>query len=141
MNLKKINSNKNNNFARLKTFKGKIVRCTISRTYSNLFVVISDLNGGVLFYLSSGKFAPEKKNKKFKYNAFTSTLMGKEIGNVLTSYKINRVFVTLRTPLNDFFSKNVLKGMSSSSEIRIVQIAEFFNKAHNGCKPKKVRRN
>lgn len=106
----------------------------ITATFNNTLVSLTDLNGNVLFWGSTGNSGFKGARKSTPFAATTAidkvVKKAKELGATTI-----QVFIKGPGPGRD----SVL-GVLKSSGIKITQIADITPIPHNGCKPKKRRR-
>ncbi|HPN96795.1 MAG TPA: 30S ribosomal protein S11 [Candidatus Moranbacteria bacterium] len=127
----KVEEKKKVKKAKRQVFKGK---ATIKCTYNNTIVSISDINGGVLGWSSSGLLGFKGAKKATPYAAT------QVVGNV--SEKVKKYGVKEL----DVFVKGVGSGRESSiralanNGFNLVLIKDITPIPHNGCRPKKPRR-
>jgi small subunit ribosomal protein S11 len=106
----------------------------ITATFNNTLVSLTDLNGNVLSWGSTGNSGFKGARKSTPFAATTAidkvVKKAKELG-VITM----QVFIKGPGPGRD----SVL-GVLKASGLKVTQIADITPIPHNGCKPKKRRR-
>jgi small subunit ribosomal protein S11 len=106
----------------------------ILSTYNNTIITITDLNGNALSWSTSGSrgFKGPKKSTPYAAGA-----VAKDAVDKAKIYGLQRV---------DVFVKGIGSGRESAirgiqnNGIEVLSITDVTPVAHNGCRPKKVRR-
>ncbi|EKD49567.1 MAG: 30S ribosomal protein S11 [uncultured bacterium] len=124
-------SKKNKNRETRRILRGQ---AHIKSTYNNTMVTITDLNGNVLSWNSSGRLGFKGAKKSTPYAA--SLVVGKLVPS-MKSYGMEEI---------DVFLKGIGAGRESAvralhgNGFKVMSIKDVTPIPHNGCRPKKPRR-
>lgn len=117
--------------------KLKIAKLFIKRTYSNIFITLTDLNNKVIICKSSGSSDKIYNKRKKKVPQAVEKIIYK-IKNYLNLYNILYIHIIIKmkikTHIYTLLSKLHLYG------INIISIKSKKNLAHNGVKGRNLRR-
>ena len=106
----------------------------LTATFNNTLISVTDLNGNVVAWGSTGAsgFKGSRKSTPFAATTAIDTVIKKVKDLGLTSAQ---VFIKGPGP-----GRDAVLGVIRASGLKITQIADITPMAHNGCRPKKRRR-
>lgn len=112
----------------------KTGRVYITATFNNTLVSVTDQQGRVICWGSTGAsgFKGSRKSTPFAATTAIETVIQKAKEYGLTSAQI---FIKGPGP-----GRDAVLGVIKSSGLKVTQIADITPMAHNGCRPKKRRR-
>jgi small subunit ribosomal protein S11 len=106
----------------------------IKATFNNTLVTITDMEGGVLVWASSGK-AGFKGSKKS--TPFAATVAAEQAGREAYNLGVKRVHVRVQGPGSG--RESAIQALASAG-LQIRSIRDVTPIPHNGCRPPKKRR-
>ena len=106
----------------------------INATFNNTIISVSDLNGNVIAWSSTGSqgFKGSKKN-----TPFAAKIVGEEVMKKTADFGLRSCDILIKGPGNG--RESALRSISSSG-VKINSIRDVTPIPHNGCKPPKKRR-
>lgn len=106
----------------------------VKATFNNTIVTVTDCNGAVLFWSTSGKqgFRGSKKS-----TPFSAQIVGETVGRFCISYGIKNLRIKLNGPGPG--RESVVRALYGSG-IKISALEDVTPLPHNGCRPPKRRR-
>ena len=111
-------------------------RCYITQTKNNIFILLMDSKGQkVLYERSSGKLGFNGAGKRTRLAA---EMLGKDVGNKARLKHYGRIVLYLRGGISALI-RGVIGGLGKSG-LDIKEIIFVRAIAHNGVRPKKIRR-
>lgn len=106
----------------------------INASFNNTYITITDLNGDVLCWSSSGtaKFSGSKKS-----TPFAATRAAEDVGNKARKFGV----VELEVQVKGLGAgrESAISGLQSTG-LRVISIEDRTPLPHNGCRPAKRRR-
>jgi small subunit ribosomal protein S11 len=106
----------------------------IKATFNNTLITITNLNGDVVTWGSSGK-AGFKGSKKS--TPFAATVSAEQVGREAFNLGVRRVHVRLQGPGSG--RESAIQALSAAG-LQIKSIRDITPIPHNGCRPPKKRR-
>ncbi|MFC1627108.1 30S ribosomal protein S11 [Patescibacteria group bacterium] len=106
----------------------------ITATFNNTLVSVTDLNGNVLCWGSTGASGFKGSRKSTPFAATTAI---ESVVNKVKGFGMTSVQVFLKGPGS---GRDSALGVIKASGLKVTQIADISPIAHNGCRAKKPRR-
>jgi len=114
---------------------GSNARAVITCTYNNTIVVITNDNGEIISWSSPGLVGFKGAKKSTSYAA---TLCAEDVGKKAMDKGVQAIDIIAKGPGNSKIA--AIKGLKQSG-LKVRSISDRTPVPHNGCKPRKRRRN
>ncbi len=106
----------------------------ISATFNNTIVSVTDLDGNVISWSSTGQHGFKGSRKSTPYAA---KIVGEDAMKKALEHGLKQVFILVKGPGSG--RESALRAVASSG-VRVTQIKDTTPVPHNGCRPPKRRR-
>lgn len=120
-----------------KSSQGLKMRLFFRRSFTNIFITLTDLRNKVVFSLSAG-MCTEKNNRRTKVAPFIVETMALKLVQVLQKFKIVALIVIMRSSLRSHL--RILVSKLVKYNYKILSISDRRIVAHNGVRGKSIKR-
>jgi len=107
----------------------------INATFNNTIIVITDMQGDVFAWSSSGKKAFKGSRKATPY---AGQVTAEEVMEKAREFGVKTVSVKVKGPGSG--RESAIRAVASAKEITVTSITDVTPVPHNGCRPPKRRR-
>lgn len=125
------------NFVFRKNKRARSCMLLIRRSYTNLFLTLTDLNCKVISTVSTGQCS-DNNNKRIKGSPITLELMVAKVRKILRKIKVRCVELVIRSKVRAQLKS--IQRLLQNYGFRITKIKDRRIAAHNGMRGRNIRR-